>query len=96
MLLILTENDFVRVKDLNKNKLCSCYGRAKTPVTLLWSPLPGAYAYLVQCNVNSPWTKHNFIALTQANHSMIHMAIKASGLGSGTKKIALFSLGNTH
>lgn len=37
-----------------------------------------------------------FIALTQANHSMIHMAIKASGLGSGTKKIALFSLGNTH
>lgn len=27
-----------------------------------------------------------FIALTQANHSMIHMAIKASELGSGTKK----------
>lgn len=26
MLLILTENYSVRVKDLNKNKLCSCYG----------------------------------------------------------------------
>lgn len=35
MLLILTETYSVRVKDLNKNKLCSCYRTAKTPVTLL-------------------------------------------------------------
>lgn len=29
MRLILTENYSVRVKDLNKNKLCSCYGQLK-------------------------------------------------------------------